>query len=240
MNIVSVRQFLVVVCLLHFSLASGQTFVYPKIVGYGKTMTDFIPNNWTVLGSAKGDLNHDQMNDFALVIQFRDSVWVSNTENDYSDTVKAQPRILMIAFYDEETKQYKLIEQSNTFILLHDNPAMDEPFQDMSVSHDILEINFQIFMNMGSWEMSSLSYKFQYKNREFILIGADNNSTNRASGETEDLSYNFLSRQVKISTGNISIDKQKTKWRRLQMEKSKTLKTFNQPLTWEVEKGLFL
>jgi hypothetical protein len=133
-----------------------------------------------------------------------------------------------------------LIEQSNSFILDHDNPNMDEPFQGISIFHGILKIDFQIFMNMGGWEMSDMVYKFRYTEKEFLLIGAEYNATNRASGETDDRSYDFLSNQEKISTGNISTNRQKTEWRKIQTGKLKTLKTFNQPLTWEVEKGYYL
>lgn len=234
------RRLLTIIFLLNFGLAFGQNFAYPKINVYGKNLLDFIPHNWTLLDSTTGDLNNDQSNDLAFVIQYRDSVSLIKTENDFSDTVLTQPRILIIAFYDKETQQYKMIEQSNTFILNHDDPNMEEPFQDISISKGVLRIDFQIFMNMGGWGMSNNTYKFRYEDKEFILIGADYNSTNRGSGEMEDRSYNFISKKVKTSTGNISTDKQKTEWRKFQIEKLKTFKTFIQPFTWEVEQDCYL
>jgi len=117
---------------------------------------------------------------------------------------------------------------------------MEEPFQDISISNGVLTIDFQIFMNSGGWGMSNNTYKFRYKDKDFVLIGADYNSTNRGSGETEDRSYNFLSKKVKTSIGNISTDKQKIEWRKVQIEKLETLKTFIQPFTWEVEKDYYL
>lgn len=234
------RLFLVISCLLHLGRSYGQQFTYPKIATHGKSIADFIPKNWSLLDSTSGDLNNDQGEDLAFIIQFRDTVFLEKTEDGFSDTVSTQPRILIIAFYDPVINQYRLIEQSNTFILDHDNPNMEEPFQDMSVSGGVLKINFEIFMNMGSWEMSDMTYKFRYLDNEFILIGAEFKSTSRASGETEDHSYDFLSKRVKISTGNISTGKQKTKWQGIYIEKLKTLKTFDQPLTWEVEKGDYL
>jgi len=234
------KLLLTILFLLNFGLAFGQNFYYPEINGHGKNIIDFIPHNWILLDSTRGDLNNDRSNDLAFIIQYRDSVSLIKREGDFSDTVITQPRILIVVFYDPETKQYKLIEQNNTFILNHDNPNMEEPFQDISISKGVLKIDFQVFMNMGSWGMSNNDYKFRYNDKEFVLIGADYNSTNRSSGETEDRSYDFLSKTVKISTGKTSTDKQKTEWRKIRMEKLKTLKTFIQPFTWEVEKDYFL
>lgn len=234
------RRFLLILCLLNFGSVYGQNFPYPKIDASGKNITDFIPHNWTLLDSARGDLNNDRSNDLAFIIQYRDSISLIKTGNDFSDTVTTQPRILIISFYDPGTKQYKLIEQNNTFILNHDNPNMEEPFQDISISKGVLIIDFHIFMNMGGWGMSNNTYKFRYKKKDFLLIGANYNSTNRASGETEDRSYNFRSKRVKISIGNIATDKQKIEWRNFQIEKLKTLKNFIQPFTWEVEKNYYL
>ena len=234
------RQLLTIVFFLNSGITFGQSFSYPHIETQGKTIADFIPKGWTLLDSTTGDLNNDRQNDLAFVIQYRDSISLVSTEDNFPDTVITQPRVLVIAFYNPARKEYELIEQSNTFILNHDNPGMDEPFQKISISKGILQIDFQIFMNMGGWEMSDNSYKFRYLDNEFLLIGADYNSTNRASGETEYRSYNFLTKKVKTTTGNFSISKQKTVWRKFVIQKLKTLKTFVQPFTWEVEKDYYL
>ena len=84
--------------------------------------------------------------------------------------------------------------------------------------------------------MSNNSYVFRYQENEFKLIGADYNYTNRGSGKTENRSYNFLTKKVKISIGNISSDKEKTILRPFKYNKLKTFKTFNRPFTWEIEK----
>ena len=234
------RPLLLIIFTLTIAFASGQNFSYPVINTYGRTLPDFIPSNWVLLDSVSGDLNNDQVKDWAFVIQYRDSVSLIKNDKDYSDTVITQPRILVIAFYDKATAQYELTEQSNTFILNHDSPTMDEPFQDITISKGILQIDFLIFMSAGGWGMSNNIYKFRYENKSFVLIGADYNATNRASGEMEDRSYNFLTKKVSISTGNISAEKLKTVWRKFKMDALKTFSTFTQPFTWEVEKDYYL
>jgi hypothetical protein len=234
------RQLLTTIFLLTFGIAFGQDFSYPSFNNQGKDINSFIPNGWTLLDSTQGDLNKDNHNDLVLIIQHKDSVKIIKNDFDHNETVLTQPRILIILFHNQTANQYQLVEQSNSFILNHDNPNMEEPYQDISIFNDVLKIDFQIFMNMGGWGMSNNSYKFRYQDNQFVLIGADYNSVNRGSGETEDRSYNFLTKKVKVATGTIESDKQKTVWRSIDLKELKTIKTFKQPFTWEVEKDYYL
>jgi len=232
------RAFLIIVLTLTFGLTFGQDFLYPTVKSNGDSVTDFVPSGWTILDSAFGDLNNDNLDDIAFVLQRKDSITFIRQE--FNDTVITQPRILAIAFYNASTKQYDLVEQSNSFILNHDNPIMDDPFQDISISKQVLKIDFNIWSSMGSWEMSNNSYKFRYQDKEFKLIGSDYNSVNRGSGETEDRSYNFLTKKIKHVSGNISSDKQKINWKTFKIGELKTFRTFTKPFTWEVETDFYL
>ena len=234
------RILLIIIFTLFLKISFGQTFSYPIIKTSGNQISDFIPNSWTVLDTAIGDLNKDGRDDIAFVIQYHDSAHIILTSYNDNDTVFAQPRILLIAIYDGNSKDFTLIEQSNTFILSHEDSNMEEPFQDILISKGILKIDFNIFMNSGGWGTFTNNYKFRYQDNEFKLIGADHHYINRGSGETEDRSYNFLTRRMKISTGTISSDKLNTKWQTLGAEKLKTFKTLNQPFSWKIEENFYL
>ena len=234
------RLILSIIFLLIFEVSSGQLFSYPEVRTSGQSLSDFIPFGWTILDSTKGDLNKDGMDDMAFVLQYKDSVPIAITEYAEIDTVIAQPRMLLMVFKDTNSSQYNLTEQSNTFILTHDNPNMEEPFQGISISKGILKIEFNIFMNAGGWDTFTNIYKFRYQDKEFKLVGADYHNVNRGSGETEDRSYNFITREVKVSTGTISSYKLKTKWRTLAGKELQTFQTFRQPFSWKVEKDFYL
>ena len=225
--------------LLIFCHSFGQQFPYPKIKTDGQSISNFIPSKWKLLASAKGDLNGDKKDDIAFVIQYKDSVLIEKIEFEEKDTVITQPRILILAFFNPILKKYELVEQSNSFILNHDNPNKSEPFQNNNIKKGVLRVDFQIFMNAGGWGMSNNSYVFRYQENEFKLIGADYNYINRGSGETENRSYNLLTKKVKISNESISGDKvkEKTTLRPFKCNKLKTFKTFNQPFTWQIEKN---
>lgn len=224
--------------LIEFSFA--QNFAYPSIRKQGKELKSFIPKGWILLDSTKGDLNKDKFDDLVLVIQHKDSVKMIKHDFEESEPVITQPRMLLILFYNQLARQYELIEQNNQFILNHDNENMEDPYLDMSIHKGVLNIGIYIFMNMGGWEVSNNTYQFRYQHNEFALIGADCRSTNRASGATEDRSYNFLTKKVKISTGNISSDRQRVVWRKLMIKELKTIKNFKSPFSWQVEEDFYL
>ena len=233
-------KILTTIFILIYGFTFGQEFSYPKINKQGKDINNFIPDGWLLLDSTRGDLNKDNHNDLVLIIQHKDSVLVINKNLEYIDSVITQPRVLIILFYNQRTNQYHLVEQSKSFILNHDNANMDDPYQDISIEKGILKIEFHIFMNMGGWGMSNNFYKFRYQNNDFVLIGADYNYINRGSGETEDRSYNFLNKKIKVTIGTIESEKQQISWRTINLKKFKTIKTFKQPFTWQVEKDYYL
>ena len=200
-------------------------------------ISDFIPTGWKILDSVKDDLNKDYIDDAAIILQHRDSVTIVNADGD---TTLTQPRILLILFKNTVSNKFELTEQSNTFILKHDNPAMDDPYQGLAINKGVLEISFNLFYNMGSWYITNAIYKFRYQEEQFVLIGVDNSSFHRATHDYENFSYNFLTKKRTLTKGNDNDGKEKTTWKALKIVTLKTLKTFTEPFSWEVEKDVYL
>lgn len=235
------KHLLTLLLLLSIGFASGQNFQYPKVIKEGKTSSDFIPDGWMLRDSVSGDLNKDKHKDMVIVLQHKDSITLISQDGSFADTVRTQPRILLILFRDTMNNKFVLIEQSNSFILNHDNPMMDDPYQSVKISKGILEIDFQLFYNMGSWITTTTSYKFRYQNNDFELIGADNNMFNRASMNYEDYSYNFLTKKWSYTKGeDDSKQKPKIEWNTIDLKELKTLKTLISPYLWEVTKDIYL
>jgi hypothetical protein len=117
---------------------------------------------------------------------------------------------------------------------------MDDPYQELAVNNGILEVKFHLFYNMGSWYVTNAGYKFRYQQGQFVLIGADHSSFHRATHDFEDYSYNFLTKKRALKKGNDNKDAPKTMWKPVNVSALKTLKTFKEPFTWEVEKDLYL
>jgi len=215
----------------------SQDFSYPLITKKSQKVKDFIPAGWIILDSASGDLNNDRLKDIAVILQHKDSVTLINTDED---TVMTQPRILIILLKTNTDNSFQLSEQSNSFILKHDNSAMDDPFRELNIINGILEIKFHLFYNIGSWYTSSTSYKFRHQKGEFVLIGADHFSIHRATMDFEEYSFNFLTKKRSLTIGNDNTGKKKITWKSLTIYPLKTLNTFTEPFTWKIEPDLYL
>lgn len=231
------KYILILIMAVSNGISYGQAFTYPSIKSTGQNIIDFVPAGWAILDSAYGDLNKDGTRDAAIVIQHKDKVSLINS---VEDTALTQPRILLVLFKEPADNSFLLSEQSNSFILKHDNPAMDDPYQDLAIKNGIVEVKFHLFYNTGSWYVTDAAYKFRYQQGQFVLIGADNSSLHRASHEFEAYSYNFLTRKRALTSGNDEKGTKKTSWKTFDIPEMKTLKTFREPFTWEVEKDIFL
>jgi len=225
-----------------FTVVAGQ-LQYPQIPQSGNTLTEFTPKSWMVLDTAIGDLNKDGAQDMAFVLQAKDSVTFTKrftTDPKDIDTVRALQRMLVITFFNKESKRFQLVEFSNTFILMHDNPYMDEPFGDITITNGVLKLDFHIWYSMGSWSTIESSYKFRYDNNVFTLVGADYIYLLRNTGDTDERSYNFITNKVQVKTTKGSNGNTKTTWKNLQLTTLKTFKTFTEPYSWEIEKNIML
>ncbi len=213
---------------------------YPSIARSGANIKDFVPNGFKIVKSATGDLNSDKLPDAVLGLIGTSAKFINKNESLGSDEFDTNPRILAILFRNKD-KSYSLKEQSNTFIITPYSPVSDEPFEDLTITDGVIKIDFLLWQSAGGWGTTRASYKFRFAGNDFQLIGADRMDLQRNTGETEDRSYNFLTRRVEVSKGNIEMEKpQKVTWETLKPEKLKTLKTFPLPFEWEVTKDQYL
>lgn len=223
--------------LLSFHTVYCQVDSTPKINTTGQKITDFVPSEWTILDSASGDLNLDGEEDAALVLQQKDSIW---TTNSLGDTVLTQPRILLILFRSTEIQKFTLIDRSNSFILRNDNPAMEDPYQNIEIKNGTLEISFTLFFSIGSWYVTNAVYKFRYLKSSFVLIGAEKQTFHRATREFEEYSFNFISGKRKLSKGNDAKGIKTVIWKTMRRIQTKTIQTLKAPFHWEIEKAVLL
>ncbi len=231
------RQSLIFILSIFFHASYGQTFLYPVIKSSVQRIVDFVPAGWTILDSAYGDLNKDELNDAAIILQHIDSVLLVNNSED---TVLTQPRILLLIFKNSANNKFSLKKQSNSFILKHDNDIMDDPYQGIAIDKGILKIDFHIFYKMGSWFSTSSTYKFRYDGKDFKLFGADYSTFDWATLDYDDFSYNFLTKKRTCSKGNDQSGTKKTTLKTFTLISLKTFNTFKEPYSWEIEPDINL
>ncbi len=229
------KKLLLILLLLKSVFSFCQDFNYPTILKEGKNIQDFLPLNWDILNSVNGDLNNDGKDDIAFVLQYKDSVTIRNYKNgeNAEDTlITTKPRILGIAFKNQENNNFRIAEQSNTFILCHDNPSYLDPFTRIRIENGILIIDFHLHYIEGGWWFINSTFKFWYRNNDFFLIGIDSHSESMVPEEGEEYSINFLTRKYELNGFKSDFD----------LKELKTFKTFSRPLqfTWRLNNEISL
>lgn len=211
--------------------AHAQGFSYPVIKRSAQQRANFVPPGWEMLGETTGDLNKDGLADAVLVLE-------RSTRKGKTDP--ALPRMLVVLFRLPGNQGYVLNAQSNSFILLHDDPETDEPLADISIVRGVLKIDFQYNRSDSHDDLSTSAYKFRYDGRQFVLIGADISITGRMSFTFRQYSYNFLTRKGVSTTGDLGGEADPTLTKTLVLPVPKTLGTFAKPGTWTLNEDFFL
>ena len=176
-----------------------------------KNIDEFIPKGWKTILSAKGDLNNDKLEDVAIIIEKTDKANIVKNENLGSEYLNLNPRILLVLFKQKNGSYILASKNDKGFIKSagdKENPALMDTLDNISIKNNILKIKFNYFLSAGSWSVTQNTYTFRFQNKKFELIGFDNNSYMRNSGNQEEFSINFSTNKVKITTGgNISDEK---------------------------------
>ncbi len=206
--------------------AQGQKNNQPYVRAEGQRLQEFIPAGWKLLDSASSDLNKDGLKDIVMIIQ---SIKNENT-SDIDENHQYASRNLLI-LWRNPGGGFKLAARNNEFIAEHDDPNMDDPYQDIIIEKGVLKISFSQFFSVGSWHIYGYDYVFRYQNDEFTLIGHTHTSLNRGTMESEEYSYNYSTkkRSHTIETDN---DK-KTTWSNISIQKLKTLNDMTSPYQME-------
>ena len=174
---------------------------YPAIVRAAPTPAGFIPKGWKQVQLAQGDLNRDGMPDFAMVMRMDSAAnrippsWNPDTPYD------TNPWMLIAGFRDGAG--YALAVSDHRLIPRHENPNADEEFDEVAIANGNLKVGMHVFMSAGGWQMGGTSYTFRWQDGSFKLIGFDRDSTMRNSGETEEVSINYLTGRKVTKTGRI-------------------------------------
>lgn len=202
----------------------------------GKTLHDIIPINCIILDTKTGDLNHDGILDLVFAIQDTDKKNIKKNDGMGSDTYDLNPRILGI-YFGTKSGEYSQKLVSKEFIILRDNPVMDEPFDGFKINKNgILSIKYKFWFSVGSWFMSTTEYKFRFQEDAFALIGYESEEIHRGTGENTSYSINFLTRKMEIIKGSISDDEiTSNKNKKFVLKKLLTLKSMKKPFEMEFE-----
>ncbi len=183
--------------------------VFPTISARAQTKADFVPKGWIIEKEGNGDLNGDGVPDVMFVLHMNDPRNVIKNSGLGESKIDTNPRMLVIVFADKATNKYSLALANHTLIPRHTNPVMEDPFDDAKIIKGTIQVSLGLWMSAGGWGNST----FRYQEGCFKLIGYDSTETQRNTGETSDVSINYLTKKEKIVKGNIENDNKKISWK---------------------------
>ena len=183
-----------------------------------KTVDDFVPKGWKEILITNGDLNKDKLEDTVIVIEKDDVLG--------PDYLNLNPRILLVLFKQKDGIYILASKNDKGFIQSEndeENPTLMDTLTGISIKNNTLRINFDYFLSAGSYSASQTVFTFRFQNNRFELIGLDNNSFMRNSGEQEEFSINFSTNKMKTTSGRNMFDKKLSKpketWENINIKK---------------------
>ena len=183
-----------------------------------KTVNDFIPKGWKEILTTNGDLNKDKLEDTVIVIEKDDVLG--------PDYLNLNPRILLVLFKQKDGTYILASKNDKGFIQSEndeENPTLMDTLTGISIKNNTLRINFDYFLSAGSYSASQTVFTFRFQNNRFELIGLDNNSFMRNSGEQEEFSINFSTNKMKTTSGRNMFDEELSKpketWENINIKK---------------------
>ncbi|WP_324719665.1 hypothetical protein [Salinimicrobium sp. HB62] len=196
--------------------------VYPDLIGQNLQAIENNPD-WKILHKASGDLNKDGFDDYALILESKDSIFEKRCAD--CSLLKNKPRIILILLDKKENEE--VIIQNNEFIARGDEGGMAiylEP--ELSIKDGLLKILYQ-------YTRATQSYTFEFLNNQLQLIYAEDGGVHSASGNFENNYYDFKEGTITTKTGNISQDHIKTEVTKINIT-PKLLSEFGRMYEWEV------
>lgn len=195
--------------------------IYPNISSTSPTIEGFTPSGWYLEHQQNGDLNSDGVDDVVLVLHEKNPKNILKNEGIGAEVTDTNPRVLLVAVRDKVSGKYIKLVENHTLIPRHTNPMLEDSLTEnaIKISKGNLIIRLEYFANAGSWEMFSATFTFRKEDQCLSLIGYDRVNTHRASGETSDISINFLTNKAKVSRGNIEDEHLKPKWQSIKNSK---------------------
>jgi hypothetical protein len=231
------RQLLTIFILAVAGLSIGQTFKYPKIVKDSDSISGFIPLGWIIRDSVSGIMDRKKVH--VLVLQHRDTVALNKKVDDKICAVKTFPRVLLVAIKDSLIGRFHLLIQNNRFIPTMNDVQFDvpEPFDKVSIEKDILK--FKLLDNFAPRVWYTYHYKFRFRKNHFTLIGADIYYNNGVTGDTEETSFNFLTKKGIDVVKPYDIERNRSEKTQtssfdIKVNELRTLENMHEYKTWEV------
>ena len=182
----------------------------PNPISTAPTVEAFVPRGWTIEQRLDGPIDADARPDVVLLLHDADPRNVLHDEGSAVPDLDTNPRLLVVLAAD--AGGWRHISQSDHLIRRTDSATVDDALENGGLMLDrrVLAVKVGFFASMGSWTMSTTTYRFRWQDGCMRLIGFDEDVVRRNSGETIDTSVDLLTRRATRADGSIEDDARTT------------------------------
>ena len=216
------RKRLIVICLL--CLCTGVRA--QELQKLGRGVDDLVPKGW-VYTEATGDLNKDGIADLVVVAtpDFKEN---TKTRDDGFVYNFNQP--LLAVYFGTAEGKLQLWRQYDQVV-----PARPDEYVSIDTNltiteKGVLRISLETFASMGGWGTEHSNFSYRYQDGDFYLIGKENQSMSRNTGEMETTSENYLTWRRQVVKENVFEDSNVTKTEKWTKLPRKSLEKLGKPL----------
>ena len=156
----------------------------------------------------EGDLNKDGFKDVVIIATPRNPENMQTRDDGY---VYNFNKPVMAVYFGNESGTYSLFKQYFNTI-----PGQEDEYQSVDIDlrindKGVMRISPSYFNSAGSSDSDASVYVFRFQNGDFYLIGKDTKSFSRYSGESTEVSENYLTHKRQTIISNMFDDSVKPK-----------------------------
>ena len=153
----------------------------------GTTVDDIVPAKWEHT-EAVGDLNKDGIADMAIIAIPDDPAHMKVRDDGYVYNFNQPLMAVYFGTSDGSYRRWRLYEE----ILPEQNEGFFIEFDLNITERGTLTVGISGFASMGGYDSPNSTHVFRFQNGDFYLIGEEQRSFSRMTGEDETNSYNYL------------------------------------------------
>ena len=173
----------------------------------GASVEDVVPADCDSI-VVEGDLNKDGFKDVVIIATPRNPENMQTRDDGY---VYNFNKPVMAVYFGNESGTYSLFKQYFNTI-----PGQEDEYQSVDIDlrindKGVMRISPSYFNSAGSSDSDASVYVFRFQNGDFYLIGKDTKSFSRYSGESTEVSENYLTHKRQTIISNMFDDSVKPK-----------------------------
>ena len=126
-----------------------------------KNLSDFVPENYSILDTTSGDLNLDGINDFIVVLK-------KNGEDTLSDVIDNPERRPLLILLRDQNNKFTLTRRNNNTVYCFDcGGVMGDPFMGIIIKNGYFSVEHY---GGSSWRWTRIiTYKYSKQDKEWFL-----------------------------------------------------------------------